>query len=679
MAASDAGSLIGREQDLLELERLIAAHRVVTLVGPGGTGKSRVARELARRAAESLAQCVIVDLAPIRRSQLVPVAIARALGLQDAGSRTLSATLMQYVRNRDCLLVLDNCEHVLDAGPFVTELLLAGSSLHVLATSRVKLQIPDEEIYALAPLEVPNAAAELFVDRALAGGANVSLAPHQRGLIARVVTALKGVPLAIELAAARARPDSLTGGVQDADQRLVELASRLGQLPRNSDVVQMELRLTYDSLHPESQRAFRHLSVCAGGCTRDAAQYICATRAEPTPRLDELLAVGLVRLDAQSDAASRRLTMLEPVRAFALEELRTRGELDEAQARHAAYYVVFAEHAYPFLSGPEQGNWFDRLDRERDNFRVVLLSLRERREAELMAGLVANLAWFWDVRGYLGEGQRWVDDALALAATQPLSDRLHGRCLRVGSQLAWRRGTYEAAQHLARLSYAAAARADDSIGGAEAQQVLANVAMVEGNLGDARTLFETSLELFRAAGDTPRQARYLLNFGLMQLVGGQPEQARATFGEGERLSREVGNIWSLGLTLGSNALCDAIGGDWDAARARIGEGLPLMDQIGFRWGIAHGIVFAGLICAARGDLLRSTRLIGAAGGALEEIGATLWPPMRGLYAAHIELARETLGAHQFDAELATGERMQSTDAIRLALEDLALTGAPLPR
>jgi predicted ATPase len=669
MTGFDGGSFIGRDQELLELERLVLEYRLLTLIGAGGTGKSRLARELVQRVARRFsAGAYFVELAPIREPELVPAAIARSLGLEEGGARVVSEMVLSYLRERELLLVLDNCEHVIDAAGFVREALRAGASLHVVATSRVPLGLANEHIYSVAPLQVPDDASALFVDRAAANGAQLDLGPEVQRTIARIAASLQGVPLAIELAAAQTGAFPAAPAPLDPRQRLAELAAALGQQPRDRDVVKRAMRLTYDALQPNQQAVVRRLSVCAGGCTREAAEYICELPLD----LYALVATGLVRLDNGAAASSSRLVMLEPIRALALEELRARGELEQARARHAAYYLVLAEHAGQLLAGPDQAVWFDALDRDRDNLRVALQSLRERREPELMARMATNLAWFWDVRGYLGEGQQWLEQTLELAAALPVPAALHSRCLRAASQLAWRRGNYEATRRLAERSHALALQAADALAVAEIQQVLGNVAVVTGSVPEALALLNSSITAFRLFGDRPKLARFLFNLGVAHLVAGNTDQARHIFAEGEQISRDVGNLWSLGLTLGCHALLHALAGDWSPAREMIREGLPLMSRIGFRWGIAHGIVFAGLFCAAHAAHAQSARLIGAADSALEEIGATLWPPLRGLYADQVQVTRGALGDVEYAACTRAGRTLSIGAAVELAVQELPL-------
>jgi predicted ATPase/class 3 adenylate cyclase len=520
-------ALIGREREIAEVQALLLRPDVglVTLVGPGGIGKTRLATQVAAELLDRFRYGVsFVPLAPIRDPSLVAVTIGQALVLPMDGVRPPLEIVKSYLRERDLLLVLDNLEQVLDAAPQLVELVAAASRLKLLVTSRVALRVSEERVYDVPPLTLPRhapstgsadavltlgkyEAIRLFVERAQAVHADFTLTSANAGDVAELCRRLDGLPLAIELAAARARllPPSamlahLAGTTGAPSLRLLTGGPR--DVPARQQTLRETIAWSYDLLEPEEQSQFRRLAIFVGGCTIEAAEAVH----EATPAahlldlddvldgLDSLLAKSLLRRVEGIDGV-QRYTMLETIREYGLESLALNGELAALQRWHAEFFVALAEDADIGMRGPEQARWYDRLTAEQDNMRAALeWSLTPEGDADLGLRLSGALAWFWYNRSPLGEARRWLDRVLSHGSGPSLG---RVRALAGAARIAHMQQDSVTARPLLEECLTLAHQLGDRWWVAWVLHLLGRVAYFDGDAEVARSLGEQSLTLAR--------------------------------------------------------------------------------------------------------------------------------------------------------------------------------------
>jgi predicted ATPase/DNA-binding SARP family transcriptional activator len=643
--------LIGREREVAELRQLLAAMRLVTLTGPGGVGKTRLALAAAHVASESFpAGAHFVDLAPIDDAALVLPTMAQALGVREAAGQTLFAALRDHIGQSRMLLVVDNMEHVATASPVITDLLAACPHLAALITSRSRLRLRGEQEYPVQPLAVPDApispsgwgsdmllgamaesspAVALFTRRALAARPDFAPAGSNAAAIADIVRRLDGLPLAIELAAARVR-------LMTPSELLAQLDRPLGVLtggPRDAPARQRTLRATiawsHDLLTEDEQDLFAQLSVFAGGFTLEAVAAVAGegdgvtgwqgdrVTASLSPRhlvtaspltLDLVAALvdqSLVRQEERADGMSR-LRMLETIREYARERLEFNGEGGAVRQRHADLFRSLAEAAAPELSGPEQALWLDRLEREHDNLRQALRYFHESEDASGELALAAALWRFWWQRGELSEGRFWLEQAIAGnddAEKAMLADAHDG-----AGALAEAQGDLPAAavHHEAALSIRR--EIGDRRGEARA---LTDFGIIADKMGDpqrATRLFADALALARAEDDRPRMAACLANLGFVALDQSDHQRAAAAFQESLALFRELEDPRNLSYVLGGLGNLAFLAGDFDGAVAVQEESLRALRELGDRQGIADTLADLGHAVQRQGHLDRAEEL-----------------------------------------------------------------------
>jgi predicted ATPase/DNA-binding SARP family transcriptional activator/DNA-binding CsgD family transcriptional regulator/Tfp pilus assembly protein PilF len=714
-------SFVGREREMLEVKRALAMTRLLTLVGSGGSGKTRLALEVARDLVGTYPDGVwLVELAPLSDPALVPQAVAATLGVREQPGRTLLDTLLDALSDKGMLVILDNCEHLIDAAARLAESLLDSCPrLRVLATSREPLGVMGELSWFVSSLSAPGAqqsptveelegyeSARLFADRASNRHPGFELTPENTTAVVQICARLEGIPLAIELAAARV-------GVLSAEQISERLGHSLKLLTggdRMADHRHQTLRAaldwSYELLSEPEQVLFGRLSVFAGGFTLEAAEGVGAGGAIEEQNILDVLSrlVGQSLVVAEENwETGARYRLLEPVRQYAREKLRVSGEAEAGGRRHAEFFLALAEGAEMELSGPRQAAWLDRLETEHDNLRTSLSWALER-EIGLGCRMAGALCRFWHTRGYLSEGRRYLEVA-ARSDVVPASVRA-----KVLDGLGWiaePQGDYERARVAYEESLELYRRSNDRRGVANTLGDLGSLALDRGDYEQATALLEESLTLHRELGSKEEVVGVLNDLGVLASAKGDREQSISFFREALALSRESGNVRRNATSLGNLGITMLVHGDTEQATVLLEESLELFQEIGDSSNIAIGLMYSALAALAQGDhelvkalskesleLLqkaedkqhipdcleimaggagaqgraqRAARLWGAAEAMREDIGVPLQPEDRKLLDPYLATARSSLGEVAWQATLAQGRAMVPEQAIEYAL------------
>jgi len=610
--------LLGRERELEALADLVRADttRLLTLTGIGGIGKTRLALELTRRLAPEFKHgACVVPLATLRDPALVTRAIREALELPET-TRDPDEQLAAALQDSELLLLVDNFEQVLPAAPNIARLLDAAPKLKVVVTSRASLRIAAEREFAVPPM-ADDEAAELFISRAQAANANFDLSEQNAAAVAELCMRLEGLPLAIELAAARTKLLSPSALLARLTNRLALLTGGRRDAPQHQQTLRMTLDWSYDLLEPDAQRLLAQLSVFSGGWTLDAAETICDATLE---ELGALVDESLVRRRGE------RFGMLAIVREYAAERL---GGDDELRRRHLAYFVALAERAEPELSRGDQATWLARIEDELNNLREALAFALEERDAESALRLVVGIRRVWQLHGYLTEGRDALTAAVALAPDEP--SELRSQALNMAGILAGEQGQFDDARTSfeAALADARAAGATRSISATLVN--LGNLAFFGGDLDAARELYKESIEHFRSLGDMRGEALATENVGLMALTAGDIPEAVTWLTAAVELARAGGDDREIGAASRSLAAALIELGRSDEAKTLLEESLRLARDLGEQHGIAVSLeTFAGL-AATRGDAEQAARLFGASDAVRSAIGAQRQPDHQILY------------------------------------------------
>lgn len=576
------------------------SQRLVTLTGPGGTGKTRLAQEVALALTERMRDGAWwVDLVPLAEAALVPQAVAKALGIPEAPGQPPVATLVQHLQEQQALLVLDNCEHLIGGcAHLVADLLTRCPELRVLTTSREALGVPGERVWPLAPLTVPErklpvelgsllryGAVALFIERAAAHRPGFSLTPENAAAVAEICCRLDGIPLALELAAARVRILSIQQIAERLDDRLRLLQGGARTALPRQQTLQALMDWSYDLLTPAEQALFRRLAIFAGGWTLAAAEAVCAVAsggemafaaADVPDLLGRLADKSLILVEDAPDG--RRCGFLETILAYARGRLADPAEADAVVERHLDYYLRLAEDAGPHLRGPQMFAWLARLDREHDNLSAALAralvpaAAAPRRLAGMRLAAALEIPWY--MRGYAGEGRCWLEDALALApadAPQALIAKTHA----AAGTMAWLAGDYVQAQahHMAAL---AGQRAVGDLCGAA--WALGNLGVCANELGDhagALALYAEASGLAQATDATWEQALILNNWSAALMDLGRAAEAIPLLETSTALLRKTGDAWAASHPTLNLAEIATERGDTDRAAHLLAEMVAL--------------------------------------------------------------------------------------------------------
>lgn len=673
-------TFVGREPEIAEAKRMLASAPLLTLTGPGGVGKTRLAIEIAGELLDEFDEGIwFIDLGVLTDPDFVVPAIASAMGVMPAPGQAILATVMEHLRGRRVLLVFDNCEHLLDATASAVDSLLRNNNLlRIVATSREGLAIPGETVRPVPSLSVPNLEAaapdelpryeaiRLFVERAMAAVPDFRITDRNAPAVAQICRRLDGVPLAIELAAARVRalPVEQIAARLDDRFRLLTGSSRI-TVPRHQT-----LRQTIDWSHEllaEDERAvFRRVSVFIGGASLEAAEAVCAG-----PPVDEyavldilsrLVDKSLVVADTEGDEA--RYRQLETVRQYGRDKLLESGEARDTLVRQRDWYVNMVAQAEPeFFRGVESGAWLARLDREHDNLRAVLQwSMDEPGEARQGLQLAAGLWRFWEIHGHLEDGRAWLERFLQL--TEGEVSALRADAYTGAGILAFMLGDQAAASVLHERSLELHREVGDSDGIAFAANNLANAAVLSGDYATARRLYQTVVDWAKERDD-PRVVGFSsVNMAEAVALDGEPEKARAQYDEGIAAFRQASDRWGEAMALDSLGVMLARQANPGEADGLHQQALEISRQIGDERGVARALAHRGDVAVRTGDRDRA----------------------KGLYLESLEIRRRlgdlpgTASAMEKLASVVTEENPRAAAVLLGAAERVRdLIRAPVPR
>lgn len=704
---AETSSFVGRGRELSEVRGLLGETRLLTLTGPGGCGKTRLALRVAREAAGSFGDGVWwVDLASLSDPELVTQAVARAIGVREAPGRSLLEPLIEHLERGEVLLVLDNCEHLIGACAALVDALLEGCPrLDVLATSRESLRLSGEVSWLVPSLSVPeeiarsredlarSEAVRLFAARARAVSPGFSLTDENAPAVAQICERLDGMPLAIELAAARIQALSPHQVLRRLDDRFLLLTGGGRSAAPRQRTLRATMDWSYDLLPKEEQTLLRRLSIFAGGFTLETAEEVCSgedvERGAVLALLSGLVQKSLLVVVPGEAGSDNRYRMLETIRAYALEKLEAFGQEAALRSRHAAFFLDLAEEAEPELLGPEQAEWLELLEREHDNLRAALSWFGEQGEAERALRLASALLRFWWFRGHFAEGRSRLSDLLELPVARA---RTAGRAkgLYVLGVLASRQadyadaaGKYAEARRYQEEALSIYRQLEDRLGAAAA---LSEIARATGMAAEdqvtwasARPLIQEALSIYRELGyDAHGLALALMYRGIADQIQGDPVAARAFLEESLELFGSLGDDMYVGTCTWFLARARIDGGDHVAACAYLKEVLELLPPLRYRWFFPRVLEGVAQLAAARGEAEQALRLAGAAAALRAAIGAEEAPMFRAYVERRLERARRALGEKEGARAFGAGRLLALEEALAEARQALMRAAEATP-
>ena len=616
--------LIGRERDVAAVVRLLRRDgvRLVTFTGPGGMGKTSLALRVAAELRKVFSGGVFfVSLASLNDAALVIPTIARTLGVRESMGQPVLARLVEVLQREQVLLLLDNFEQVVEAAPQVAELLASCPQLKLLVTSREVLHVRSEREFAVPPLALPDPArlpklaalaripaVALFLQRAQAARPEFKLSSANARAVAEICVRLDGLPLAIELAAARMKLLSPQNLLARLDQPLNVLTGGARDVPARQQTLRSTIEWSYQLLNAGEQRLFRWLSVFVSGCTLQAAEAVCAEPGDGAQVLDgvaSLVDKSLLQRVEQTGGGSegqedQRLLMLETIREYGLEALSASEEESAARQAHADYFLHLAEEAEPALKGPLLVDWLERLEREHDNLRTALQWALASGRGEVALRLGIALERFWVVRGQRNEGLAFLEKALMGSAE--VARDIRARALLTAARIAFNQSNYDQGERLAQEGLALFRELGDKRGIALSLNRLGVAAWRRGDFKSARVLLEEDLALFREMGDRDRVAWSLFMHGLLESKQGEYAEASYRFEESLELFRELGNKRGMAASLTQLAGTLFVSlGNQELVYPLLKEGLSLDREVGDKEGMAVASLLLGWVALKQGD------------------------------------------------------------------------------
>jgi predicted ATPase/class 3 adenylate cyclase len=718
--------LVGREKEVAQVCDLLrrAETRLLTLTGPGGTGKTRLALQAAADLLEDFTDgTFFVPLATLSEAQQFLPAVAETLGVRETGEQRFDEILKDYFHDRQLLLILDNFEQVLRAAPAVTGLLAAAQGLKVLATSRAHLGLYGEHEFPVPPLTLPDLksppplesltqyeAVGLFVERARAVKPDFEVTNESAPAVAEICVRLDGLPLAIELAAARIKMLPPKAMLQRLSSRLKLLTGGARDLPVRQRTLRGAIEWSHTLLGDGEKTLFARMAVFSGGRTLEAIEAVCDALGDlPVDAFDgvsSLLDKNLLRQE-EGPEGEPRFVMLETIHEYAREKLQESGEAEEIGRAHTEYFLALVEEAEPELVGADQVSWMDRLEAEHDNLRAALSRSLEAGDSGPALRIGGALWRFWNVRGHFSEGRRWLTAGLSGEGAAPAS--LRARASLGLGYLDLRQGDYPRAVEDLEASHSLYQEIGDRRGEAYALCFLGWIALDRNEFDRAEELLEESLALSRAAG-TARDVSVSLNaLAMLQVYRGDHERATAMQEECLSLAREAGDVQIIAVLTYNLGFTAAMTGEYERAEAFVREARELFREVGDRGmaplasnrlgflalsqddpdraeelcveairdlqeqaqipGIDFALDILAGVAASRGGIRRAARLWGAVAGYRDATGAPWIPEDRAMIEAHIDAARTRLEEATWREEWEKGRSMTLDKAVDCALDE----------
>jgi predicted ATPase/class 3 adenylate cyclase len=684
-------SFVGREAELAQALELLEGTRLLTLTGPGGTGKTRLGLQIAAAAAAGFADGVwFVPLAPISDPDLVVSTILKALGVQQIAGQRSQDRLLDHLRERELLLVLDNFEQLLDAAPMVARILQDAPGVKVLVTSRAPLRVYGEQELPVPPLSVPDPdhlpaldtlpeyeAVALFVQRAGAVRPGFSITSANAPAVAAICARLDGLPLAIELAAARVKLLSPEAILQRLEGRLSLLGGGPRDLPTRQQTLRDAIGWSYDLLDSAARRLFNRLSVFVGGCTLEHAEAVCAADgALGIDVLDGLAHLVDQSLLNQSEVAGEpRFWMLATIREYAVEQLEASGEAADIRRRHADVFFALAQEAAPMLTGPDSKAWLDRIEAELDNLRAVEEWALQACDAQLALSLPSTVWRFFHMRGYLEEGRAVFDAALALPGADNLTtDRAQG--LEVAGNLAYWNGDMLEAERLYRASLEVYERIGDRAGIARSLYNLSfPVEFSHDRVEEAADLLARSLPMYEELGDRLGAAWVQWNWGYVSAMQGDITLARTQLQEALGAFREFGDQFGIGWGCHSLGQVELVDGHADVAAPLFVEALQIFHAAGDHSGLVLLLDDFAVLAGVRGDWERAACLHAAASVLRKRSGADAGQVLGGTVRPDLPHPADLLPPEDLARAEEQGAGMSLDAAVAYALEEADVAGS----
>ena len=667
----ELSSFVGREDEIGEVVSLLRTHRLVNLTGAGGSGKTRLALAVAREMVDVFAGLWVVPLAPISDPELVPRVVAAAVGIGERPAQPLTETIAEVLGDRSALLVLDNCEHLIEPCAAVADRLLQGTSeLRILATSREVLGISGEVSWPVPPLRQ---AVRLFAQRAQEVRPTFALTEQNAPIVTRISERLDGLPLALELAAALVRVLSVTEIADRLDGALQLLVADRGTPARHRS-----LEATFDSGHDllsaAEQNLFRRLAVFRGGFTLAAAEAVCADSELPAGQVLRVLSLLVEKslVIADPTDGTTRYRLLEVVRQYADERRLAAGEFENSvPARHATYFSALAAEAERGYSGANEGRWFDRLGTEHDNLRAALSWLvRQPDDGPEAAQLAAALWPFWFARGFSTEGIGWLRAVIDKTGPDHLLAR--ARALIGMVVLAVFQEDYDLAWASGQESLSIFRTLDDADGIASSLTSLSTAAVsARRNDVDVASMVAEARSLEPRLQDRRVQA-YLRDIeGVLALQSGDPLLAISHWQEALALHRKIHNSLGAAFILANLGLLGARLGDRERSAGWLVDGLQMSRDLGYKLIIQYCLIGLGKLAADAGRLERSARLWGAADGMAEAYGGHFTRAGREIidYEHELSVVQQQLNQAQWSAAWSEGRRLTADQAVAYALDE----------
>ena len=724
---------VGREKEVAAAKELLLRQdvRLVTVTGPGGIGKTRLAVQVASDVVKHFPGGThFIPLASLKDSGLIAPVIVQTLGIREAGTRSSLEILKENLQESSrtpMLLLLDNFEQLIQAAPIVSELLATSPNLKILVTSRAALHVYGEHEFPVPPLALPDPrsvsrpeilsqypAVALFVQRAAAAKPKFELNRENASAVSEICTRLDGLPLAIELAAARVKVLSPSSIRARLASRLQLLTGGAQDLPQRQQTLRAAMDWSYDLLSAAEQRLFRRLSVFVGGCNLEGVEAVCDTKGDldldPLEGIASMVDKSLVQQVEQANGESR-FAMLETIREYALDKLEASGEKALSKRAHAAYCLVLAEEEATEQSGAGESERLERFGFEHDNFRAGLDWLTETGDAEWGLRLGAALFRFWEMREYLTEGRDRLGKLLKLAGAAPAT-KARARALFAAGVLAGEQGDYLSANALIGESLNISRLLGDKQGIAVCLNALAVFARDQGDLSVAYSLFEENLVLWRELGDQKAVARLLSNLAsvvklqgdntrarclyaeclaIFQALGdqagaawsmnnqgdvardqGDSAAARTLYEQGLSIFRELGDRWGIAGTLADLGNLAREEGNYPTARSRYRESIKIFQELDHKRGIARLLECFACSAAIQHEAERSLRLAGAAAALRQNIGAPLTLAEQAKLEASLHQAREALTNAGGETAWVEGWALPVEEAV----EEVLLSEAP---